>query len=428
MLSRARKILGNEYVLGVFFLTASGFVANILNYFFNLLAARLLGPNGYGEISALFSYLYIFSIPTTVISIILIKKIGAKGQSSLQFTRSLEKWFWLKISKIWPLIILVPIASLFVPRLANLSIATGYLLLPLIFLTFVASFYAAELQGLKQFLPFAVIGIIAALVKFLGAFLNISIFSRLGTISVFVLFSTFLCLVAYWLVFHFLLRSKKTGPLVLDKKIGSIVKDKEIWFVAFSVLGMTLLNNIDVIFVKQFFPAGSAGLYSAWSLFAKIIFYVVGPLSSVVFVFLARNKSNSSNQRFALILSLLILLLIATVAFLSYFNFPGLIIGIFFGSQFTAISPLLASATLFGFFYSAINLLNSYFVIKQSRIILVLPVLIPVYMITLYFLNRNIESVMDFSILFSAIIALVYFLAFLKSIKQAVYVQTGAAS
>ena len=76
MMKLLKKLWANEFFQGGFFLTSSSFTINVLNYFFNLLAARTLGPSGFGEITAFFSYNNIFSVPILVVTLVLIQKIG----------------------------------------------------------------------------------------------------------------------------------------------------------------------------------------------------------------------------------------------------------------------------------------------------------------------------------------------------------------
>ena len=100
MLKTAKKIWANEFFKGSVYFLLTSFLVNLLNYIFNFMIGRGLGPKGYGEISTMFSYTNIALTPTVVFSSYIIKKIGEKTANELPYVVSIEQSFKLRMKKI----------------------------------------------------------------------------------------------------------------------------------------------------------------------------------------------------------------------------------------------------------------------------------------------------------------------------------------
>lgn len=406
-----RRAWSNQFVKGGLLITASSFLANVLNYFFNVLSARALGPAGFGEISALFSYTAVFSIPMMVMSLVIINKIGSKGESARGFSGALQDWFVLKLRRWWflsvPALIIIP----FVPGLTNLAPVSGYALVPFIFLNFLLAFYTAIVQGLQLFLWAAFIGLLTALIKLTGAFAVAGGLSGLTTIIVALLFSALVPLIVAYLILRRHTSTKPRASDAINKRLAHAVLNKYVIFTFISILAITLFNNADVIFVKKFFTAQDAGIYGSWSLFAKIILYVMGPLSLVSFIFFSDKKSSHSHENILLV-TLGILLAVGGASFVFYRFFSLEVIRILFGNKFEPVSPYLATASIFGSAYTTSSFINNYFLAKNSKFSLILAACIPVYFALLFFIPRNIKAIITLNMYFSLAVMLFYLVAY----------------
>lgn len=406
-----QRAWSNQFIKGGAIITATSFLANILNYFFNLLAARTLGPTGFGEISALFSYTAVFSIPMMVMSLVIINKIGSKGDNSRVFANALQVWFFQKLKRWWfvwmPFAVLIPL----VPAATNLAPISGYALIPFIALNFLLSFYTAIVQGLQLFLWAAFIGFLTAIIKLTGAILVAAGVDGLLTVIIFLLFSAAIPL----FVGHFVFRRNTPQSITpsenIQKRLSHAILNKYVIYTFLSILALTLFNNGDVIFVKKYFNAQEAGIYGSWSLFAKIILYVMGPLSLVSFIFFSDKKTSRNHERI-LMITLTILLVIASISFIFYRFFSYDIIRLLFGSKFDAVGPYLSQASIFGSAYTTISFINNYFLAKNSKRSLILAVCIPVYFIFLFVIPRSISSIITLNMWFSVVITVLYLVAY----------------
>lgn len=410
MRNKVKILLANEFIQGSFFLTVSSVVINLLNYFFHFLAGRSLGPSGYGEIIALLSYLYLFSIPATVVSTVIIQKIGSRSKNQLDYVFSLEYFFWKLIKKWWLIIALLVFITPFIPKVTNLTPAASYVFTPLIILGFITLFYQSSLQGLRMFLVFSLINIVAAILKLTGAVLAALRIDGLSTILFFLIFSSLITLIISYLIL--LNRRGVIKPKNIEKSLTHIITNTQFIMTLVSIVALTAFNNLDIVFVKKFFTATESGIYSSWSLFAKIILYLVGPMVSVSFVFFASNE-NKDKQKTTLFLSLVLLGVIGLLSYIGYKTFALSIITILFGNKFISLTPYLSLAGIFGSFYALIAFLNNYFLANKSIFSLILPVFIPFYVLFLFFIPKEIVLIMKLNIIFSLLIILSYAFAFI---------------
>jgi O-antigen/teichoic acid export membrane protein len=398
-------------------LTISSFAVNVLNYLFNVLAGRSLGPTGYGDISALFSYISIISVPVTILSTIVIQKIASSEKDKYSYARSIELFFWSKMRRVWWILIPIAVVIPYISHLTNLSIASSYSLVPIIILSFLSSLYGATLQGMSLFFLFSVIAVGAALIKLSGAILSMFLLSGVATIVTLIVISL---LFSFLLGKYFLDHSSKhleKSSVGIEKRLLDVVTSRQFIITTISIFGLTLLSNIDIVFVKKFFTAQEAGIYGSWSLFAKIILYFVGPLTAVTLVYFAK-QSNKEMQGKTLLMSLGLLAIIGIASYVGYTYFSSLLITLLFGSKFIALLPYLSYASIFGTLYATITLLNNYFLAKKSAASLALPIGMAVYIAALFLIDKSLLALMYLNIIFATIITVVYLYLYFNSLKK----------
>ncbi len=396
-------------------MTGSSFFINILNYLFNSFVGRSLGPEGLSEIAALFSYLAIFTIPITIVSLVIIQRI-ASAESPEKYTLSIEKIFVRIIKLYWWIGVVVLLFSPFIPKLTNLSYISAAAFFPILALTYYFGLYQAFLQGLQLFTAFSIIGLIITSIKFTGAV--IIVLTPYGYGVVFVFFAA--SLLAGSILSYRAVRNKCAAKMKAN--IGSTAMSFRAFFqneqfviTSVSTIALTFFNNIDVVFVKKFLDAEASGLYNSWSIFAKIIYYVFGPLIALSFVYFSRGKKNT-RQDIVLLYSLGGIAVFGAVAYFIYLNFAPLLINIVFGKKFMAIAPILGTASAFGILYSAVMYMNSYFLARRSRYGLILPVIMPFYIIALLTAPKNIDAYVRVNIVNISVIAALYLFAALRAV------------
>ena len=355
----AEKIARDKFLSNSFIFFIGGFLASVGNYFFHFLMVRLLSVESYGELQSLLAASVIFSIPISALLVVLVRysaHFRAKGETGKiyslfsLFTKrilfgvlifsfvfvALSGYIasFLKLSSFWPVVIL------------------GASFLPM----FLATINRGIIQGLEKFASVSIVSIIETFSKILFGFLLVRIGWALnGALGAIVLS----CLVGYLVAFlplRFLFSCE-------NKK--SAIETKEMFryfFPAFfALLFLNLFYNLDIILVKHFLPAFAAGQYGAMALIGHIIFFIVGPLASVMFPMTAAAHANQSNPSKILKKTIILTTLLGSAILLFYFLTPGFIIEILVGKKFLPIGNLLGWFGLAMFAYSLIMIFSQYF-------------------------------------------------------------------
>lgn len=403
------NLWSNPYIQGGFFLTFFSFFTNLLNYIFTFLAGRLLGPSGYGEITSLFSYIALLSLPISIITTYLINKISSKTEKQSYYFVYLEKKFIFLLHRFRYVFIAVFFIIPFIPSFTNLSPVVGYSLIPFLMINLVSSFYHAAFQALKMFFIFGLITFVTVVLKLFSILPSFIISQPLSIIIILQLISAlFILIVSIIIIRHKLFYSKIYDKQQFNKfSLLSLVKSQYFTLTLFSILSITMLSNLDIIFVKKYFSSYQSGLYNSWNLLAKIILYVLGPLTQISFVFFS-DTSQKHHQEKVVKMSLILLGVIGIISWIFYSYAGNFLIHILFGSRFDSIVPYLGLAAIFGVGYSAITFFNSYFLAKKSKVSLLLVTLLPFYIIAFFLLPKSLLSIMYINIVFCAILTILY--------------------
>lgn len=405
--------LRNPFLRGTLLFTAATFLGSFFNYLFNLIAANKLGPAGFGEISALFSYTTILSVPMAVITMVIIQKIGSNKDRGLSYALTLEHWFITKLRKWW--IALIPFLFLgpVIQKLTNLSFYSSVSLIPFIILSFMGAYYGALLQGLHLFGWVSAIGIIAVLLKLSGAIAITEASFGVLLIIIFLFISNATSVLSSFVVLRKISAGSALIKSKLNKRILSSLFQKQVVITFLSILGLTLLGNADIVTAKKFLPPEQVGIYGAWSLFAKIILYFMGPLITTSYIFFSNQKNKQSHEK-VLKISLAVIGVIGVTSFLVYGNLALPLINLLLGDKFDAIAPILGFASVFGSLYAAITFINNYFLSKKS-VLSVMPFVVGIfYLPALYLLGDSIPNLIAINLVAGSLLLLLQFGSLVK--------------
>lgn len=413
MKNQLLALSSNAFIQGGVSLIISNFLIGFLNYSFNFLAGRSLGPSGYSEITALFSYLTILSVPVAIITSLTIKRIGSYGEKGYSYAQSLEEWFYTKLKKWWLFGAFLLVAVPFLPSLTNLDPLSAYILLPLLLLSFFSAFYDSLNQGLHLFTWFAVVAFTSTIIKLMGAGAAYTIVPEIWIVLTFLILSGVVQLTFSRWVFRSHVIQKNADKLFINKRIISVLKNRELIITTISILSITLLNNIDIIFAKKYLSAHEAGVYASWSLFAKIVFYVIGPIINLSFVFFSSKKHEGLHKR-AFVYSVGIMAAFGVCSFIGYSLLGEFIVLTLFGSSFREVIPYLTLASVFGTLYMCITYFNNYSIAKGSNNALIIPIFIPFFIGSLFLFGNSIYAIMLVNITFVGLITLAFSLLYAR--------------
>ena len=409
-----KKILQSPFLQGGFYMILANVIMGGMNYVFNIVSGRLLGPEGYGNVTTLFAYMAVLTIPLAAISNVLIQRIGAQGDHKNGYAYAVEQWTYNQYKKYWYIIVALLCLIPFTPAATNLTPAAAYSIIPLFLISIIATVYDGLLTGLHRFFLVSFIGVISVLIKLIGSLLGYIVPDPLLTVLLVFNLSLIIKIILDKIVLNKELQVQKShSSVAIQKTVWQILKNKQFLLTIGSILSISLINNTDMIYAKRIFSAEDAGLFAGWTLFSKIIIYVFGPPLTMSYVFFSSKKQNAYHH-IVLIGSLVLLTAVGFGLNIAYGMFDRLMIHMLLGDKYLSLKPFIEWASLFGIGYVMVMFMNNYFLAKESKSTLILPVMTALYFPALFYFGRELSSLIFFNTVYIFIIALLYLLAFFK--------------
>ncbi|MFH0749606.1 MAG: oligosaccharide flippase family protein [Candidatus Gottesmanbacteria bacterium] len=405
-----KKITSHALARDSAIMFAGSMSANVASYIYHLLMGRLLGPNGYGELSSLLSIFYIFSVPLNVGALVLVKFIsGFKAKGEVGQAKSL----FLRVTKssVILCIVLLPIIVLVSPVItAYLHIQSSVMFI-IVYLIFVFSLLGvimgSVLQGYQKFMWVSVLGAGSIILKLLLSIPAVQ-FNVMGVLMATLVSGVIMYLLYFWPL-RFLFRFPSL-PIKLTKReaFGFAVPT------LFITLGMTSIYSTDMILVRHYFQSVDAGIYASLAVLGKIIFYASSVLATVFYPVLSERTAKGEKTSNLVGIGLMSVTVISSAITLFYFLFPDFIIKMLFGSLYVGGAPLLGIFGIFLVLYSIGNMFTVTFLATGKTKIWIIPVVCALLQIIgISFIHQNILQVIYINIGISTLLVIglgVYYL------------------
>src|SRR5215471_1043474 len=308
-------------------------VVSAINFVYNVVMARMLGPSRFGHVTALVTLLMLCSAVTLAFQMVCAKfvarnpTVGAKAG----VYRSLLGKAWIIGLGLGGALFAAqkPMAAFLHlpdPRMLGVLAVGIAAYVPL-------GVRRGAMQGLCSFRRLSASFITEALVRLAAASLLVVLgyaeFGVVGAICLSVLAS-------YWvsgLGPELRVRSEHSHPASFGEGIQAIV-----FFV-----GQVIICNTDVLVVKHFFAPEVAGLYAAVALVGRLLYFSSWSVVSVMFpVSAAVHFRDKKEDPKVVLLPLLVVLGLSGVFILTLSFFPHFVIHTIFGREFHQGEPLLA--------------------------------------------------------------------------------------
>jgi O-antigen/teichoic acid export membrane protein len=323
------KALQARIVSGSLILLSGSGLATAINFAYNIAIARLLGPQGFGHATAVYTLLTLISAVTLAFQIISAKVVaqqGSDGGKSAVY-RDLHRGAWG-----------CGIAVALLLLLFQREIA-GYLnlLSPVlvVLLSIGAAFYVplgsrrGYIQGAYGFRSLATNLVLEGAVRLGGSLLMITLgFGVTGVIA-----ANAAAIAAAYLA----IAPKLAAPISNPLRFGYVVREISLAMVFFS--GQVLINNCDIVLVKHFFAPTEAGLYAAVAMVGRVTFAFSSAVVNSMFPVVAGTRDEERKSPLLIVTSLLLVLAIGSAMALSLRFTPSWIWTTFFGSGFQLPGP-----------------------------------------------------------------------------------------
>jgi O-antigen/teichoic acid export membrane protein len=320
---RSRGTQG-RIVSGSLTLLIGSALVSLLNLFYNVGVARLLGPVAFGEAAAVYTLLMLISCITLSFQLVCAKFVARNETSGAKVAvyLGLRRRAWVFGIGIAALLIL---ASKPISAYLNLHSPTLVILLAVGIAFYIPlGVRRGGMQGIYAFRRLAWNYIIEGVVKLGGAFLLIHFGLGVDGAIAAVTASE----VAAYIFGHpgrELEAAPEPGlPASFGEGIQAIV-----FFV-----GQVVINNVDIILVKHFFAAEAAGLYAAAALVGRVVYMSSWSVVSAMFPISAGLRTGKATERDVLFTPLLIVLLITGGFTVALWLFPNLVWRAVFGAAF----------------------------------------------------------------------------------------------
>jgi O-antigen/teichoic acid export membrane protein len=360
-----KKLFTTRLGQGGLVMVGGSFIVGFISFLLNPVMGILLGPHLYGELIAILSLQLIFSVPALTLNTVLIKasaRYQAKGE--------IEKvgQLFVEITQKLFLSSVVVVLLFWLGRdilAAFLQVEDSNLIVLLGILTMVVFFFTANgaiLQGLLKFEIYTLSTLLNSILRVLLAvglvYLGFGVGGALGGLVL-------ALLVSYFVGYLALKRYIKTGGRTDWRELMRATIPA---FVA--LLGLTLLNNLDVVLVKHFFTPQEAGFYGAAVITSRVIIFASLPITQVVFPVITQRYEAKRAFHHLVQYALGITAMIGVGVSVFYLLFPELVLRVFFfgrSLEFAGAAPLLASMGLFVTFYS-VNTLFIYLFLSLHKV------------------------------------------------------------
>lgn len=313
------RILAGSVIL----LSGSG-LATAINLAYNIAVARFLGPDGFGNATAVYTLLTLISAVTLSFQIVSAKVVAQ--QKSLEGKsagyRSFHRGAWI-----------CGILAAFFMLLFQQAIS-NYLNLPnpilVVLLAIGIAFYVplgsrrGYLQGAYGFRRLATNLVLEGAVRLTGSLLLIQLgWGVRGVIAA----NSAAVAIAYFAIVPSL-AGRVPNPLRLPHAFREISQA----MIFFS--GQVLINNCDIVLVKHFFLAEAAGLYAAVAMVGRVVFAFSQAVVNSMFPLVAGTHQEERKDLTVIATSLLMVLGIGSILAIGLLLTPAWIWTAFFGDKF----------------------------------------------------------------------------------------------
>lgn len=317
---------------GSLIMLISMMLVNVFNFAYNVVMARMLGPAEFGHINAAVTILLLASCVSLAFQLVCTKFVArnqtAGGKAAVVHAL---------LGKAW----IASLALAAVLFLAQKPIA-GFLNLPnpwmMGILAVGIAVYAplgvkrGAMQGSCAFPRLGGNFVIEALTRFVvGVGLVIAGYGALGAVG---------AISAAVIAAYFLPRIPP--QLRVQPEIAAPPSFAEALQAIVFFVGQVIINNIDILLVKHFFPSDPAGVYAAIAQIGRLLYFAswFGVVNAMFPVTAAAKEEHRKAHGIGL--PLLLVLGISIVFIVVAGLFPHLIMGVIFGSRFVETGWLLA--------------------------------------------------------------------------------------
>lgn len=320
---------------------------NVGTYSFQIVSARLLGPEPYGALASMMALLLVLGVAQLGLQATGARRIAAEPENVHTIEAAVLRTGWRTAAV---LCVVATAASPLVWKVLHLDSIVPALLLGLTVLpTTVFGAQAGVLQGERRWLALSVAYVAAGLPRVLTgtAFLLVSASETSAMLGVFVA-SWLPVLVAHWV----LGRHQRKHPV---SSTSSVQRDvlRETAGSSLALLAMFALSSLDVVVARNVLVQHDAGLYAGGLIVTKAVLFL--PQFAVVVLFPSMSTDNESKG--AVVKGLAVVGGLGAAAVAATYLLSGVALIFIGGAQYSAVQDNLWLFAVLGAMLSLLQLL-----------------------------------------------------------------------
>jgi O-antigen/teichoic acid export membrane protein len=362
------RVRGSQFVRQNIVLFVGGFLAGAGGFVYHSVVGRVLGPEAYGEVSALMG---VYTVGTTINVMLVVvlaryaatlKTAGRMGAISHLVERT------AKVIAMPAIVFCLIAAVLSVPGAAFLQLLSP---MPLVVMgAGIATYWYTAiprgvLQGTQRFTA-------------LSANLSLETVVRTGLLVVFlwaglaVFGATAAILVGEVFAFSLGLYAIRDTLVFEPEPIRVPAMTRFALIASAGTLGITLLYNADVVLAKHYLNQHDAGIYGSVNRLGTILFYGTLSVSQVLFPRVLEAVAKRKHPGRLVLLSAALMSLLGSCAILLFAAVPGLVVEVLYGPKFASAQPYMLAMGFTGLGVSLSNLLVQVFMAVHDRVFIIM--------------------------------------------------------
>jgi len=320
------------------FLAATGI--GFLNFVYQFVMGRWLGPDRYASLGALVGVL------NTVAAALALSQLVLADQTARLVTLNklgqarglLRRVTGLLLGSALALVVLLIVARQAFARWLHVDSESSVIILALALgPTFVLPAFLGCLQGLQEFRKLSFVQLTAGMVRLIAAIILVLIgFGSAGALAGFVAAGLVSLAVAIWFFIDWFTKPVEPFNLRLGDLTGPALQ---------TVLGttaFTVLTSVDVIFARRIFASELAGQYGAAATLGKIVLFLPGPIATLMFPKSSSYHALGVSRGSIMLRSVAITLALCLAVTLGLAAWPSGLVNLLYGPAFIPAAGWLA--------------------------------------------------------------------------------------
>jgi O-antigen/teichoic acid export membrane protein len=367
------------------------FTVNVGNYFFHLVLLRILSPDAYGEFLSYLSFLYLISIPSQTINILVSKYVASFFGKNDKV--AINNFFYFLLNKTFlPTLILAIFIILSSSKLSILFKADpqAFVILSIsLILSLFLSIIRSYILAFQKYIFNVALSLFEIAIKISLAFILIEMgFSATGAVLAILLTGIIILIASFLKIKKYIYPKLKT-----IKKLNINIKKMAFYSLIFSAGSVSLLS-LDVLLVRLFFTPVESGIYSAVSVLARMIFYGLIPFASLMLPFVSHRFAAGLPTKTVLYKILAAVIAFGVFGSSLFASFPAKVIALLSGANYLAGTTILPLFSISLFFLGLSYILLSYLIaINKNKSALVLTAFFIIQPILITLMHQSLYQV-----------------------------------